>query len=424
MSRAEFFKKHCLKAAVILAMLAVLVYLFSHALGLTKSSLHTTPVRMISDRQVTSATAYLFRDERVLYATGTGLVDPLATNGSKVGKNAAVARFYPKDMGGEEIATLQNAINKENRYIEILEESVRVANEPISHANGYREEARLEYMELRNAITSGRFFDLASMEEDFLIQLNRYMLLSGKDATISDVLETMKAEKEARLGSEYTVIKNGDDEEEKASGTFYDSSFVDGYESVFSASLLQELTPLSFEEMKNAPQSIGGGTVVGKMIYGYSWYLALSMESAQAALFEVGGAYTFTFPENNDIAISFSLERCADEEGQSLLVFSTSDTPAGFDYHRVQSVEVTVDYVDGFYVPESALVTVRSKNGEEEIGAYVFENSVIRFRRIEVLYYGDGYCIVLPPDQSEITELKSNDILVTSGKNLYDGKGY
>ena len=55
---------------------------------------------------------------------------------------------------------------------------------------------------------------------------------------------------------------------------------------------------------------------------------------------------------------------------------------------------------------------------------YVFENSVIRFRRIEILYEGDGYCIVAPPDISSVTELTKNDILVTSGRDLYDGKGY
>ncbi len=423
MTRTEFFKKYCLKAAVVLAMLAVLVYLFSHALGLTKSSLHTTPVRMISDRRITSATAYLFRDERVLYANARGLVDPLAPNGSKVGKNVAVARFYPKNATEEEIATLQNAIDKENRYIEILEKSVSVAKEPVSHANGYREQANLEYMELRNAIAGGRFFDLATMEEDFLIQLNRYMLLSGKDATLSEVLTTVREEKNARLGSEYTEIKNEDDEEERTSGTFYDRSFVDGYESVFSAARLSELTLEEFDEMKASPAKLQSGTVVGKMIYGYSWHLAMNLKPETALLFEEGRSYTLTFPENADAAITFSLERRVDGESASLLIFSTSDTPAGFDYHRVQNVEITVDHVDGYYVPESALVMERTERGEEE-GVYVFENSLIRFRRIEVLYRGDGYCIVLPPELSEITELTDNDILVTSGKNLYDGKGY
>ena len=421
MTRSAFFKKYCLKAAVVLAMLAVLVYLFSHALGLTKSSLHTTPVRMISDRMVTSATAYLFRDERVLSAEGAGLVDPLVANGSKVGKNVSVARFYPKTVSGAEINTLQNAIDKENRYIEILEKSVAVAREPASHATAYREAALLEYMALRDAVTDGRFFDLATAEEEFLVQLNRYMLLSGKDASLAEVLETVQREKESRLGSEYREIKNGDDEEERTSGTFYDRTYVDGYESVFSAARLAELTLEEFYGMKTAAAQKESGTVVGKMIYGYSWYLAMTVDAETALFFEEGRSYTLTFPENADAEIKFSLDRRADGEGESLLIFSTSDTPKGFDYHRVQGVEITVDHVDGYYVPESALVT-GTEHGEE--GVYVFENSVIRFRRIEILYRGDGYCIVLPPDQSEITELTNNDIVVTSGKNLYDGKGY
>ena len=106
-----------------------------------------------------------------------------------------------------------------------------------------------------------------------------------------------------------------------------------------------------------------------------------------------------------------------------MLVFRADSTPAGFDYHRVQRVEITTEKTEGFYVPESALQT-RTVNGEEQEGVYVFENSIVRFRRIEVLYRGDGYCIALRPDASEITELREGDILITSGKNLYDGKGY
>jgi len=286
MTRMEFLKKYCLKVAAVLAMLAVLVYLFSHALGLTKSSLHTTPVRRITDHQVTSATAYLFRDERVLYADGAGLVDPLVPNGSKVGKNVSVARFYPKSLDGSEIVALQNAIDKENRYIEILEDSVSVANEPVSRANGYRELARLEYQGIRDAITKGRFSDLGASEEDFLIQLNRYMLLSGKDPTLEDVLETIRAEKEARLGGRYEEIKNSDDGEARTSGTFYDSSYVDGYESVFSSSLLEELTLEEFEALQKSSAQSEDGTVVGKMIYGYSWYVALTVEADVAQLFD------------------------------------------------------------------------------------------------------------------------------------------
>ena len=159
------------------------------------------------------------------------------------------------------------------------------------------------------------------------------------------------------------------------------------------------------------------------MVYGYSWYLAMTVSPEVATLFSVGGSYDFSFPENGGCEIALNLESRAEGTGEVLLVFRSNSTPAGFDYHRVQRVEITVDTCEGYYVPESALQWRRA-DGVEEIGVYVFENSVIRFRRIEVLYYGDGYCIVASGEESEITELKKNDILVTSGKNLYDGKGY
>ena len=75
MTRGAFLKKYMLKFAIALALLGLIVYVLAHATGFLVGSLYTMPVRMISDRQITSAEAYLFRDERVLYADENGIVE-------------------------------------------------------------------------------------------------------------------------------------------------------------------------------------------------------------------------------------------------------------------------------------------------------------------------------------------------------------
>jgi hypothetical protein len=52
---------------------------------------------------------------------------------------------------------------------------------------------------------------------------------------------------------------------------------------------------------------------------------------------------------------------------------------------------------------------------------YIFKDSTVYFRRIEVLYRGDGYCIVAEQNGRE-GYLALYDLLVTSGENLYDGR--
>ena len=93
--------------------------------------------------------------------------------------------------------------------------------------------------------------------------------------------------------------------------------------------------------------------------------------------------------------------------------------PNDFLFYRCQTVEITVGESEGFYIPETALVT---QNGVD--GVYVFEESTVRFRRAELIWRGDGYAIAKLPGEGSATELHENDILIVSGKDLYEGKVY
>jgi hypothetical protein len=57
-------------------------------------------------------------------------------------------------------------------------------------------------------------------------------------------------------------------------------------------------------------------------------------------------------------------------------------------------------------------------------GVYVFEESTVRFRRIDVIWRGEGYAIAALPGEGSLTELYENDILIVSGNDLYEGKVY
>ena len=70
-------------------------------------------------------------------------------------------------------------------------------------------------------------------------------------------------------------------------------------------------------------------------------------------------------------------------------------------------------------VPASALHEV---SGVE--GVYIFKDSTAYFRRVRVLYRGDGYVIVAQNDNGDEAYLSLFDILITSGKDLYDGRVY
>ena len=414
MKRTEFLKKYALRFAVALAMLGLIVYTVAHAMGFGMGNVLTTPVRQITDTQITSAEAYLFRNEEVLTSSGTGLVDTLVKNGTKVGKNVSVANVWATEDMGDELAAMQLRLSRLNRSIRILEESQLKPGTPVSEANKYRDEYTSLYREISAATASGNLDQIPALEEKLLIALNRYVSLVGATDETQNYLQSLQDEKSTLIGNAaLTEIKSG------ASGLFYDADFVDGFENIFTPSALETLAPNTLRDLADSTPSAPEGQTVGKLVYGYEWYLALTLSGEVASDFQVGKSYRFTFPENNGATASLALTRLVAEGDRVLAVFLCESHPNDFLFYRCQTVEITVGESEGFYIPETALVT---QNGV--MGVYIFEESTVRFRKAEIIWRGEGYAIAKLPGDNSATALRENDVMIVSGNNLYEGKVY
>jgi len=230
------------------------------------------------------------------------------------------------------------------------------------------------------------------------------------------MLSELKAQREALLAGQSTTLYNT-----VSSGYFYGRSYVDGLEAVFSSKSLEDLTPEGLEELKDRdPVSMPAAYAVGKMAYTSRWYLAISFSAGAEEVLDVGDAYVFLFPENADKELTLQcVELTAGATGEILAVFTSDEVPSDFRYLRVQAVEITVDTCTGYYVPETALHTV---DGAE--GVYIFKDSTVYFRKVLVLYRGDGYIIAREQGDLGKEYLNLYDIMVTYGKDLYEGRVY
>jgi hypothetical protein len=139
-----------------------------------------------------------------------------------------------------------------------------------------------------------------------------------------------------------------------------------------------------------------------------------------ASAFAVGNTYEIGFSSTEGRSLLMTCKSVsAEESGRFVAVLASSDTPAWLPQDRVQSVEIVMGSSVGYYIPESALVV---QDGVE--GVYIFRDSTVHFRRIDVIYRGEGYCIAAPRGERGEDYLDLYDILVTAGKKLYDGKVY
>ena len=419
MTRKAFLQKYFPRFAVSLTLVALIVYTLYHVFGGTSESLLKTPVRQYTDLQIVSGKSYLFRDESVLTVNGAGVVNDLAKSGAKVSRGVALTEIW-NGYESAELDAVQRQLDAVNRTVGVLEASLLSPDTPLSYADDYRQSANADYLAIRRAVAEGDLEAIAAFEDDMLIQLNRYVSLTQSPDEIRETLQTLKTERSALLRGTATTVLN-----ERASGYFYDRTYVDGYESVFTVEALTSLTADTFDALKAAEPHISEGEyAVGKMVYDFEWYIAMELDATEAALFSEQTLYTVRFPENRgrelDMTCTVLLQRA---DGSAVAVFSSQEVQPDFSYLRTQTAEITVGSTDGYYVPESALHTVVTDTGETVDGVYIFENSTVYFRRVEILRRADGYFVVAAQN-GRAGYLALYDILVTSGKDLYDGRVY
>jgi hypothetical protein len=89
---------------------------------------------------------------------------------------------------------------------------------------------------------------------------------------------------------------------------------------------------------------------------------------------------------------------------------------------RVLEAQLLVDSVSGYRVPDKAL---RQHKGFD--GVYVLSSSEVIWRRVNVLYRGEGYAVVAERDYStenykEFLNLNDQIIISLSDGELYDGR--
>ncbi len=416
MTRRAFLKKYAVRFAAVLLPCALIVYTIYHVFSSSGAGLMTAAVRRITDYQTVSGQAYLFREEAVLTVPETGLVENTAISGAKVARGGELVRVYHTDasVSEENRAMAQRALDDINRRLAILSASELRKDATLSQADGYRAEAVRAYTSIRQTLTGGgQWTELGKTADDMLAALNRYEVLTGKHESYSALAEELKSKREALLPDTYTTIANTE-----SSGYFYSRELVDGYETIFTPDALEALTAGGLDALAASEPVFPEEFSAGKLMYGNRWRLAMTLDPAAAETLEVDAAYTFSFPANKGVELKLICERLTpDADGRVLAVFASDEVPPAFVYLRRQAVEITTGMTAGYYVPDAAMRVV---DGVE--GVYIFEIGTVYFRRVEVLLRGDGYCIVAEQGDRGAEYLALNDMMITSGEVLYDGR--
>ena len=390
----------------------VAFYTLYHLTGFFDTEMKTYATGVTAETRVVGGSGYLFRDETVLKASLSGVVDYQVENGVKVGEGQPLATVY---RGGDE-ETQAKILDLDSR-ISLLEQSLAESATVVDPLE-LREEIREDYLALMNRLAKGEAVELSSLSEDFLVKMNRMdVMINEKTAACYAALDALRAERRAILdaaGESVGCVAS-------RSGYFY--GYTDGCEALFSMDAVSEenLDETSFYERIAAMEAAGSDKgAYGKLCASGEWRLVLPVSREEGTAFTVGTVYSATFGNGiAEIPLTLEYTKDAPEREQTLLVFSADRMPDGFTFDRVQSVRMEVSRVEGLYVPKGVVVR---EDGAHAV--YILRGSVVRLRYVEILYEGRDYYLVKEQVESEDgrSYLQANDLIILNGKNLFDGR--
>ena len=424
-----FDKKYLSRVAALVLVIAlsvgVLFYVGYHFVEKMTPGLDLVDARIKTVSETITADAYIMRYETPLYSSsGGGSVVPEAHDGEHVKSGGLIAEVYSKSA-----PEVERRIDEIDEQIALFEKN-KAEDRSVRSTDGVDEAIYDTIGSIRRNAEKGDYADALSLKTGLIVNIKKRAVLTGEITDYDAQIDKLRAEKEqlrAQLGSCLQTVY--------ASGAGYFFSGCDGYADVFSADKIESLTYEDFAEM-TASAEPDGRDAIGEIVSDFNWYIACEMPKTDAGSLDELGKCDVLFSYSGT-TVRMTVERVIPQipGDRAVVVLRSGKIAEGFDYTRMQPVEITARQYEGFEIPSSA---VRVVDGCE--GVYIMDEVTIRFRRINIIHESDGVVICTGDPEEKLTIvnenadsasgadtdgyewIRQNDIVVVGGTELYSGK--
>lgn len=432
--RIRFEKKTYKQAVVNVTILALILGLFIY-LGVQFSrnfsnAVSTQRTQIVTDTDYSYLGGYVFRNETPISMSESGVCDFLFEDGARIGVDERYGVFYP--FSGDSRAK-QGTLNYVSERIRRLNSKIS-ADGYVSELPSVEERLKNSYYAYIDSVLDGNFASADAGGEGLLGAMVDRNVITGREGEVEDltaILEKQKSDIIDSLGSSGRSLVSDDG--------FYLSYYTDGYEELFTSASLDNMTPEEFRSLSAASPKTYGDRVIGRTILSPEWFLALDISFDEAQSFfdgegnvKAGERYEVTFTNEGEATVVMTLEDVRlDEDGKGFIIFSSFDLSVSYGFSRAQDVKVKLSSVTGYRIPSDSLEEHSGENG-----VYILVGTVVEFRRVTVIGEGNGYFIVETyeadaarregdedsDNAAEYPYLNVNDLIITSGNDLFDGK--
>ena len=393
------------KIIAFVAIVMLIVYLVLQLSNFLSKDVKIASLRDYVLEDTIPAKMLIYKDETVIESGISGGCDYLVANGQKVSVNEKVAYIY-KNLDSPELLN-----NVRNLELQIDSYNDMIDSESAFDYDVKKLDASIDenINSILDVVDKGNIPDLSKDLSELKKLLHKRGLIDGNtvdvSATIQELQNQLNSVINQNSGSMATITA-------KTSGFF--CTDYDGLEGMAPLSISKNMSVERFEnilDMKTTTQAPSG--YVGTVVTGFEW----------TGAFEIPAEYEI----NKDDFIKIRLSDYSDEAfyiqvdsvsaskgGNKIVTVSSKDHLDILTLSRIQNMEVIEQVYTGYRVSRDAIKTVDSKTG-----VFVLKGQILSFQPVEIVYSGEDFVIITAADGGVVY---SNDDVVLSGKNLYDGK--
>ena len=394
-----------LKVLPIAVLAAVLLYFAAQVYNYFADPLTITMVYESQAEDTLSMDGWLVRTEEPLPGQ-SGTVSRAVQEGQRVAAGETVATVYSDDSALQTVSRIET-LELQLQQLEFALTSYLDPDAALKLDTSITD----DILALRQTLTQG---DYASAESD-LATLKAAVLKRDYGAYESqEAIQSQVKTVESELSQLRASLSGAGTVRAKASGTY--SAVCDGYESVLTEEFLKDVTPSRLKSLKAGTAESN----VGKLIYGDTWYYAVTLPADQAAELKTMGRVSVRLAKGFDQSIRMTVESVSREEnGEAVAVLSSTRYLAQTTLLRHQAADAVLHTYQGLRVPANALRV--SEDGTT--GVYCVDGENASFRPVTLVYQGAGYALVTPADGvADTRTLRAGDQVIATSGELHDGK--
>ena len=354
--------------------------------------------------------AMVIRDETVIKAKKSGVLESMVDDNEMVRKNKHIASIYESEVDGNTKSKLASINMRIEEISKVREESANVVSA------GFIIESAMDdkVLELTRAMEEGDVQKAISAKSEInLLNDKKNVWKKGKDHT-DDVLDSLireKKEYEKKLGNAKEDLYS------PVSGIY--STNIDGYEELLTSDAIGSMTPDDYNSILKMDISREEAIKKGypcKIIDNFTWSVAFIAKEEEVSKLKKGSSvYVRNSGSSKDMYARVSYIS-APERGKYVVVV-TSDVSCDWAMKdRFVKISLIKNKYSGLKIPVEAL---RVNDGKT--GVYVVVDGIVKFKKAKVLYKDDGYAIVEENNISQGGLLLYDEVIVSSSRKVKEG---